>query len=168
MILGIVLSQGTAKETLSNETGSKSFDYDVQGLKVALGKDFDVYNVGMQTSRFLLLYKYNELDTGAAFETLAVGYRENMRYWPVYMRGMHSIYPLASIEGGYTSVTKGAVDASGLSFQADVGLAYLVNDVEFTLAATSSYIDWDHPEAGISDTMKTFSLAVGLTYRFMD
>jgi len=168
LTLGIQLAQGTSTETLSNKTGSKDYSYDLSSVKILIGQDRDFYNMGMQTSRLQLSYKYSELDADLSFATFSVGYQENMRYWSLFRHGNHSIYPYASVELGYNALKKADISSKGKSVEVDVGMAYAYRDVAFTLAVASTYIEWNHPEDGINDYMQNYQLVIGMTYRFMD
>ena len=166
--LGVQVSQGISTETLSNETGSKEYDYRLTSVKVILGQDFDFYRMGMQTSRLQLGYKYSALDSDVSYKTVSLGYQENMRYWSFLDEGDHHIYPLASVDLGYASINNEALSAKGLSIELGLGVAYRYRDVDFSLAFVSTYIDWNHPEEGVADYMLNNQIALGMTYRFMD
>ncbi len=168
LTLGVQLAQGSATEMLSNKTGSKDYSYSLSSVKVLIGQDRDFYNTGIQTSRLQLAYQYSELNSDISFGTFSVGYQENMRYWSFFKHGNHHIYPFVSAELGYNALKTDGTLSKGKSVEIDVGVAYAYRDVEFTLAVTSTYIDWNHPEDGINDYMQNYQLAVGMTYRFMD
>lgn len=138
MILGLQLSYGLTEETLSNKTGSRDYSYHLSSVKVLIGQDFDFYNSAMQTSRLQLTYKYSELDTGVSFDTFSVGYQENMRYWSLYNRINHHIYPFASAELGYNALNKGATLSKGKSVEINVGAAYQYRDIELTFSRSTS------------------------------
>ncbi len=168
LCLGVQVSQGVSTETLSNETGSKKYDYRLTGVKVMLGQDFDFYRVGMQTSRLQIGYKYSALESDVSFSTVSIGYQENMLYWKFFGEGEQTIYPLASVDLGYAAIDNGSLNSKGLSVEVDVGVAYRYRNIDVTLVLASTYLDWNYPEDGIADYMNNYEVALGLSYRFMN
>ncbi len=168
MTVGIELSAGFSNETLSNQTGSKSYNYTINNVKFKVGKDFNFYNEFMQNSRLQLALSYSKLSTGISYKEVSLAYQENMRYWNIYKQNNHQIFPFANLEVGYTAIHNDTLSSKGTSFGADIGLIYAYNSFEYSLALSNEIINWNHPTDGIADYMINTQIALGLNYRFMD
>ena len=161
VVVGIQTSFGGATQTFSNQTNTTDYDFTLNGYKLLVGSDVDLFGIG-ETSRFYGSYKYSTLGT-ESMNTFGIGYMENMTYLSFYEEGEQAIYPFTGLELGYGSVS----DFGGINTQVDLGIAYKYENMELTLAYTYNYTNLGETAGKSAVYMNSNQATFGFNYKFM-
>ena len=169
LVVGFSLGYGSMSETITNTRGSYDRDYTMSSLKLILGKDFTLWHKEYtEPIRIYLTYEYSLLSTEIDLSTITLGFKENMRYWPLYRTQNYIIYPNLSYEIGSSSLTRSSYEISGVTSEFSGGLTYQRADLEYALNLIYHQTAWEHPIDGIKDEAQGLQLHINLNYRWMN
>ena len=169
LVIGLSLGSGTITETLTNTRGSYDTEYTMSSLKLILGKDFTLWHEEYtEPVRIYLAYEYSFLNTEVDFSTVTLGFKENMRFWPLYKSQNYIIYPSLSYEIGSSTLTRSSYKVSGVTSEFAGGLTYQREAFEYALNLIYHQTAWDHPIDGIKDEAQGIQVHFNLNYRWMD